>query len=386
MRFTRVVFVVALLALVVAPVALALRFTDDSFTTPTGYTGQPYSHTFHGAAGCGPALPYQYRILSGSLPPGLSLSKDGVISGVPTTAGNYSFWVELSDENPPSASWCIPSTAQREFTIHISSGLNILQNSLSPKGAFIGQPYSFQLTTDNPAAGGTWSVVSGPLPAGITLNSQTGQLSGSPTTAGDYTFKIQVSDGVRSDSETYTLSVVQPLAIGAVPNAAEVGVAYSATPGATGGKPGYAWSLAGGTTLPAGLTLDAATGAISGTPTAPGSDTFELLVTDSLGLTKSQSVPFKVSAKLGLAHKPLLAAKVGAAYSAVLRATGGVAPLKWALLGGRPGSLPAGIKLNVRTGALSGTPKKAGVYRLRFQVTDKLGVHSAAGFVLKVAR
>src|SRR5262249_9384861 len=189
-----------------------------------------------GAAGCGPALPYQYSILSGALPPGLSLSKAGVISGVPTAAGNYSFWVLLSDENPPSASWCVPSTAEREFTIHISSGINILQNSLSPKGAFINQPYSFQLTTDNPAAGGTWSVISGALPAGLTLNSTTGQISGSPTAAGDYTFRIQISDGVRSDAETYTLTVVQPLAIGAVPNAAEIGVAYSATPGATGGK------------------------------------------------------------------------------------------------------------------------------------------------------
>jgi putative Ig domain-containing protein len=54
------------------------------------------------------------------------------------------------------------------------------------------------------------------------------------------------------------------------------------------------------------------------------------------------------------------------------------------MLGGRPGLLPAGMKLNARTGQLSGTPRKAGTYRLRLQVTDKLGVHSAAGFVLKV--
>ena len=71
------------LALVVVPVAFALRFTDDSYNMPQGFTGQPYSKTFDGAGGCGPALPYQYRVLAGALPPGLSLSKGGTISGSP---------------------------------------------------------------------------------------------------------------------------------------------------------------------------------------------------------------------------------------------------------------------------------------------------------------
>ena len=54
------------------------------------------------------------------------------------------------------------------------------------------------------------------------------------------------------------------------------------------------------------------------------------------------------------------------------------------MLGGRPGVLPPGMKLNARTGRLSGTPSKAGTYRLRLQVADKLGAHSAAGFVIRV--
>ena len=104
MRFTRVLLLVALAALVVVPAAFALRFTDDSYNMPQGFTGQGYSKTFGGAGGCGPALPYQYRVIAGALPPGLSLSSGGTISGVPTQGGNYDFWVELSDENPPSAS------------------------------------------------------------------------------------------------------------------------------------------------------------------------------------------------------------------------------------------------------------------------------------------
>ena len=71
MRFTRILLLVSLLALVVTPIALALRFTDDSYNWAVGETGKPYTKQLAGAGGCGPALPYQYRVLPGSaLPPG----------------------------------------------------------------------------------------------------------------------------------------------------------------------------------------------------------------------------------------------------------------------------------------------------------------------------
>ena len=73
--------------------------------------------------------------------------------------------------------------AERQFTINIQAGINLLQNALNPKGAFLGQAYSFQLTTDNPAAATSWSVTGGALPPGITLNSSNGLLSGTPTAA-----------------------------------------------------------------------------------------------------------------------------------------------------------------------------------------------------------
>src|ERR1700745_3845715 len=104
MRFTRIVLLCSLVALVVVPAALAIRFTDDSYNIPTGVVGQQYTTQFNGAGGCGPALPYQYSVISGSLPPGLSLSMSGLISGVPTQAGSWSFYVNLSDQDPPAAS------------------------------------------------------------------------------------------------------------------------------------------------------------------------------------------------------------------------------------------------------------------------------------------
>src|SRR2546430_5080427 len=152
MRFTRITLLISLVALVVVPAALAIRFTDDSYNMPTGVVGQSYSKQFDGAGGCGPALPYQYSMIGGNLPPGLSLSKAGLISGVPSQEGSWSFWVDLSDQNPPSAEWCRPADAQREFTIKVNPGsapiptLSIVQSSLTPKATIMGKAYSFQFT------------------------------------------------------------------------------------------------------------------------------------------------------------------------------------------------------------------------------------------------
>jgi Putative Ig domain len=382
MRFTRVLLLVSLVALVVAPVALALRFTDDSYNMPQGATGQSYSKTFHGDGGCGPALPYQYKVLAGALPPGLSLSSSGTISGVPTQGGGYDFWVQLSDENPPSASWCTPKTAERQFSITILQGLNILQNSLNPKVATTNTAYSFQLTAEG-GGSQTWSVISGALPAGMSLGSN-GVVSGTPTATGDFTFKAQVTDGNRKDSETYTLTVVDPLKVSKAPSAAEVGLPFEFTPNATGGRPGYVWAATQGT-LPADLTLDPATGAIAGKPAAPGSYPLKLTVTDQLGLTATLDVPLVVAAKLAITKRPLPAAKLGKAYKAKFRVTGGVSPRVWNFLGGRPGLLPTGIKLNRKTGELSGTPTKAGTWYLRMQVVDKLGAKASISYLVKVS-
>ncbi len=378
MRFTRVLLLTSLLALVVVPVALALRFTDESYHPPVGETGKAYSWSFTGAGGCGPALPYQYKILNGSAPPGLTLDTSGLVHGTPTQAGEWSFWVELSDENPPSADWCRPSSAQREFTFTIVPGLNINQQALNPKATFTNAPYSFQLTATGP---GTWSVISGALPAGITLNSSNGLLSGTPTVTGDFTFKVQITDGSRTDAETYTLTVVEALKIAtpALP-AAEVGLPFTVDLEATGGKPAWTWSLSSGT-LPAGLTLDPATGVISGSPGAAGSYPLKLMVTDTLGLTTTQDVTLKVAAKLALLRKALPTAEVGKKYLARVSFLGGVIPRLWKIYSGKT---PAGFILNRRTGILAGTPKKAGVFRFSIQVRDKLGALSTRTYLLKV--
>ena len=379
MRFVRLTLLVAIAALAVVPAALALRFTDDSYFMPEGVVGQAYSKQFNGAGGCGPALPYQYRLIGGKLPAGLSLSSSGAITGVPSQAGTFSFWVDLSDQNPPSADWCRPSEAQREFTIEVTGGgppLAIVQTSLSPKATVQGKPYSFQLT----AQGGgtqTWSIQSGSLPTGVTLTSS-GLLAGTPTASGDFSFTIKVADGSRSATQSYTLTVAPELAIGApqVP-AAEVSRPFSLTLAATGGKPQYTWALAGGSKLADGLSLDAGTGLVSGVPTVTGTFAFQLAVSDTLGFSDTVDVQVVVAPALAISTRTLAPAKTGRLFRARLAATGGVLPRTWRLVRG------AGLKLSP-SGALSGKPKRAGKATIVVQVTDALGGVARATFALKI--
>jgi hypothetical protein len=391
---------VVLVAGVTATVAHALAFDDGTpcptggaadFVCPQGTVGTSYSIQLVGHGGCGPdganaGLPYQYRVLSGALPPGLSLSSSGAISGTPTQSGTFAAYLELSDENPPSQSWCLPKQAQRQFFFNIGAGLQIVTNSL-PTNASVGQPYSVTLDartvtnlnplTGNPATGATWSVPTfgTGLPPGLTLNN--GVISGTPTAEGAFTFRIQASLNGATHFQTYSLNVRQPLtATGAKPLATpplptvwEVGLPFAAKITPSGGSGTYTVTLASGT-LPTGLVLGP-DGAVSGTPTTPGVFRAAVGLADSEGRTAEYAANFAVAQRLAVTTVALKRGKVGKLYRAKVASTGGVNPRLWKLAGGK---LPKGLKFDRRLGVVSGIPKKAGSPRVTFQVTDGLRV------------
>jgi hypothetical protein len=393
MRFTRLLLLIAAAAAIAGiavPSAGALTFPDDICPVangtvikvcPTGFVGKSYSYQIKGRDGTG-CVPYVNFRVNGTLPPGLTMSSGGLISGTPTQQGDYIFFIIMQDipASQGGVFWCgDDASTEKQFEISIQQGLTIVQRQSTLTAAQLNTPYSLQFS----ATGGnpTWTVSGGALPAGLTLSS-TGLLSGTPTAQGDYSFKITATDGSRSDMQTYAMSVVPKLQIGAVKSVAEVGVPFQAPLQATGAKGKYAWSVDPSTSLPAGLTLDPASGAITGTPTSPGRASVKLVVTDTpTGLTASEDVSFNVVSHVLLLRHSLRSARAGSAYSAILPKTGGARPFTWTATG-----LPRGLRLSTATGRLSGVPSGAGTYRLHVRVKDALGAVASHTYVLKVSR
>ena len=161
--------------------------------------------------------------------------------------------------------------------------------------------------------------------------------------------------------------------------AGQVGAAYSTMIQATGGTTPYHWSVSSGT-LPAGLTLSATTGTISGTPTTSGSSTFTAKVTDSTSptaqtATKSLTITVaSASSPVQISTNSLPSGQVALPYSTTLAAIDGIAPYKWTITSG---ALPAGLTL-ATSGAISGTPTTSGTFSFTVHVADSASSPTSA--------
>ncbi|HUR18576.1 MAG TPA: putative Ig domain-containing protein [Acidimicrobiales bacterium] len=241
----------------------------------------------------------------------------------------------------------------------------------SPPPATVGTAYTYTYTaTGDPAP--TFAVTSGTLPAGLTLDSTTGVLSGTPTTPETSTFTVTAANGAppsATSADTIVVSLA-PLFTADSPPGGTVGSAYSYTYEATG-DPAPTFSVTSGT-LPAGLSLDPATGILSGTPTTGGTSTFTVTAGNGVAPDATSADTVTITAPPVLtAHSPP-AGTVGTAYLYTYAATGTPAPT----FSVTAGSLPAGLTLSSTTGVLSGIPTTAGTST--FTVTAGNGVAPAA--------
>ncbi len=176
------------------------------------------------------------------------------------------------------------------------AALSVTTSTL-PNGT-IGVAYSQTLVASGGTAPYTWAVTVGSLPAGLVLDVATGVISGTPTTAGASSFTVTATDSATTPATaTAALSITidaMSITTTSLPGGT-VGTAYSQTLVVAGGTAPYTWAVTSGN-LPAGLTLDANTGVISGTPTAAATSPFTVSVTDTNTATASQALSITIAA------------------------------------------------------------------------------------------
>lgn len=224
----------------------------------------------------------EYFLVAGTLPNGLTLGQaTGIISGVPTVSvaeGTVStFTIRVIDD--------AGNHADREFSI-VADVTPVWTTTAGALGYVTDSGNSIQLAASAGTQGQTltYSVVSGSLPAGLSLNSSTGLISGNCTEVdgAQNTFTVRVTDNVGLFAEREFSTIKNSVPVWSTPaGTVNITTTLSASSGTTGGEITY--SVVSGS-LPTGVTLSSSAGTFSGNPTVNGTYNFTVRATDSLGV------------------------------------------------------------------------------------------------------
>jgi large repetitive protein len=368
---------------------------------PFGQTTAPnnYSATIAATKVGLVGFPVTFTLTAGSLPPGLTMSTQSattaVITGNPTHTGTFNFTIKaavgshtstliyqitVTVQGPPDQLVCDPAVNGG----FLENGACILPD------AVLGQPYQGHLVTSH-KAGGTLSVVSGALPAGLTLPATfTGSgdvVGGTPgQLTGGSSFTVQgTGDQGQPLYQAYSIAVNpnEPLAInasGGTDLVGMVGGAFAQNFFLSGGAGPYTWSLASGQ-LPPGLSLKTfsdprdANDELAGTPTTAGTYTFTMRLTDYNGQQATQQFTATIDPPLKITTTTLPAGTVSVPYSHDLDliVQGGRPPYNWFVVN-NINELPPGLTLDTTApdlnNLLAGTPTQAGTFSFPMQVQD----------------
>lgn len=311
----------------------------------------------------GGKAPFRYSVASGDLPPGMFLN-EGTVTGTPTTLGNYASVIQIRDANGRT------TTSELNITI-----LSKVVASAEFPDAYVGESYTGKFL----AQGGSpdyyaWNINNGSLPDTLSLVPETGEVSGSITSAGTYSFSGSLTDGYTFDYADVTLNAYELPEIAsktfADPYMGSVyDVADGTAPSANGGKLPYTWSATG---LPSGMAINPYTGAISGSPTSSGPSVAVIQVSDANERKASETYHFDAREALALADKQYPEPYVGSAYATedgtAPVASGGKTPYQWSATG-----LPSGMTIDAASGVVSGSPSNATETTATLRIADANG-------------
>jgi hypothetical protein len=249
--------------------------------------------------------------------------------------------------------------------------------------ASVGVTYASTLVANGGVAPYTWKVKNGSLPAGLQLSAAGGTIMGTPIAAGSYSFLAQVLDA-KSSSATATLSISVSTLM--VPSISSVAPNNGETIGGTavtivGNNFRMGAGVQFGKLFAATVRVMSPTQIQTVTP-AESSGTVSVTVQNSDGQAAVDPSAFSFIAPLQIGTTSLQAGSVGATYSSMLSASGGVPPYSWSKAAG---ALPTGLQLNALTGVISGNPSMAGTYSFTAEVQDAKASSSSSDLSINIS-
>ena len=382
-------------------------------------------------AAAGGAAPYTFAFDGSGLPPGLRLDARGLLSGITCgTAGSFTLGaVTVTDAAGASAQAPLVDLPLAEAR----AGGCTLTIGAAWSASSIGQPFGATLVASGGSAPYKFSVISGQLPSGLTLQPN-GAISGTPTASASHRFTVVARDAHGASGvhdavlNVIELSVSPPTLV-----SGNVGVAYNQSLSASGGSGPYSYAVTAGS-LPAGLSLSRS-GKLTGTPVARGQARFTITATDASQAASARSYTVRIGAPnvasastylnptaaalaqpsmaargavhnlaaapvngampsqtvrtvdaldagaaqsrdaagaspLDVQPRSLSVPQAGVRVAAPLMARGGTGPYRFAIV---RGSLPDGLTLDGTSGQISGRARRAGSELITLQITDANG-------------
>ena len=283
----------------------------------------------------------------------------GLISGTLPAAGTSVFTVTATNSSGTGS-------ANVTLTVNSASGVPAITSATTASGT-VGSSFSYQITASNSPA--SYSATG--LPSGLSVNTGSGLISGTPTAAGTSSVTVNATNSSGTGSAVVTLTIGSSTGVPVITSATTAG-------GLVGS--GFSYQIIGshsptsyGTVgLPNSLWVNTSTGLISGTLTPVGTSTFTVTATNSSG-TGSAIVTLTVSSTLGvpsITSAMTATGTVGSSFSYQITASN--SPASYSATG-----LPSGLSVNTGSGLISGTPTAAGTSSVTVNATNSSGTGSA---------
>ncbi len=346
----------------------------------SGTVGQAYTQTINVQNA---VAPLAFSLTTGALPPGLNIdSATGTISGTPSSTSANTIGVQAVDSTG--------DTFVRFFVLNIYN-LQITTPFVLPT-AVSGRPYTVPLAISPPGSY-TWSATG--LPAGLSINTTTGVISGTVPTGTQVISAVSVTaansaTALVKNFTLFTVALSGSTILTGLPNAplgeVPAGAVVNTILNVNGGAPPYTVAVESGSTLPPGIQLVPANQingsqffgrfALGGVATTAGTYNFKLRYTDSAGVFAVRTITLGVR-NIGLAEATLGIGLVNQSYSAQLMAVGTPGPFTFTLSPTFNNALPPGLNLSA-SGLVNGTPTSTGSFNFNVDFTDGVNTRRQA--------